>query len=691
MSNFDVKYASELPQTGARVARGSDGSAQTVTRRASLLTRNRAFDGYRITDRHTSGKKRGGIFSLAFQAPEITLRRVLFMGLWFAIQTIVLVYQWVTVGKTAGTLGGFAKATASCLMWSISAIFLFMSPTLLELLRRTVIPRYVSIEKNVHAHKIAAYTMLFWVICHVVTYYYYFHLAAAKSKGKITFAQKLFGSKLGKTGHALIFLIFFMFVTCVPYIRRRFHELFYWMHHLFVPIIVLIFVHGSAKTFQWYIIGPGAIYVIDRLYRFIRSRSKRPRILSVIQHPSNVIEIKIERRGMNFQVGQYIYLNVPSISLVEWHPFTLTSAPEEDELSVHIWIGGDWTRKLVSLMQSSAVQTLESDSLRLGGADGHSMYAGSTTHSDQKTGVAGRLEDRREDAKNMPNAPAHPGSLRALADQELVMHHLRGEIDLASGLPKPGVGTQYNGRDRSGSSGSTYRPWSRVGRNSMVLLDRMPPGLDYGASGAYVDMEKCARVPTSQPLVNLPTIMIDGPYGAPTQQVFDYQHVIMIAAGIGVTPMSSVLKSLYYQLTSTPYKCQVKKVYLLWVCRDVQALEWFQDLLVALDEEDIGDILEVRTYLTGQLSVDQIRNIALYQDPNGPDAVTGLYRSPTYYGRPNFNNIFEDIGMRTPGADIGVFFCGPKPMSRTLRKISRKWTNNFKYSGTNFVFHKENF
>ncbi|KAJ2854981.1 hypothetical protein GGI22_004303, partial [Coemansia erecta] len=121
------------------------------------------------------------------------------------------------------------------------------------------------------------------------------------------------------------------------------------------------------------------------------------------------------------------------------------------------------------------------------------------------------------------------------------------------------------------------------------------------------------------------------------------------------------------------------------------ALEWFQDLLVALDEEDIGDILEVRTYLTGQLSVDQIRNIALYQDPNGPDAVTGLYRSPTYYGRPNFNNIFEDIGMRTPGADIGVFFCGPKPMSRTLRKISRKWTNNFKYSGTNFVFHKENF
>ncbi|KAJ2558318.1 hypothetical protein EV175_000846 [Coemansia sp. RSA 1933] len=682
MSNFDIKYASDQrPITAARTAtRDSDDGAQAATRRASLLTRNRAFDGYRITDRRAGGKKRGGVFSLAFQPPDITLRRVLFIGLWIAIQIVILVYKWVTVEKTSTTLSGFAAATTSCLMWSISSIFLFMSPTLLELLRRTVISRYVSIEKNMHAHKVAAYTALFWVVCHVITYYYNFHLAAAKSKGKVSFKDKLFGSTLGKTGHALIFLHFFLFVTCVPYVRRRFHEVFYWMHHLFVPILVLIFVHGSAKSFQWYLIGPGVIYVIDRAYRFIRSRVRRPRILSVIQHPSNVIEIKIERRGMNFQVGQYIYLNVPSISLTEWHPFTLTSAPEEDELSVHIWIGGDWTRKLVSLMQSSAVQTLDSDSLRLGGADGHSMYAGSTAHSG----------DYKQQRKQSPNAPTHPGTLKELADQEMVMHHLRGEIDPASGLPRPGAVTQYNGPDRRGSNGP-YRPWSRVGRHSMVLLDRLPPAIEYGPSGAYVDIEKCAQVPASQPLVSLPTIMVDGPYGAPTQQVFDYQHVVLIAGGIGVTPMSSVLKSLYYQLTSTPYKCQIKKVYFLWVCRDIQALEWFQDLLVALDEEDIGDILEIRTYLTGQLSVDQIRNIALYQDPNGPDAVTGLYRSPTYYGRPNFNNIFEDIGMRTPGADIGVFFCGPKPMSRTLRKISRKWTDNFKYNGTSFVFHKENF
>jgi hypothetical protein len=60
--------------------------------------------------------------------------------------------------------------------------------------------------------------------------------------------------------------------------------------------------------------------------------------------------------------GQYIMINCPAVSCWQWHPFTLTNAPEED-LSVHIrewsplasvsriWLNGmvagivgDWTR-----------------------------------------------------------------------------------------------------------------------------------------------------------------------------------------------------------------------------------------------------------------------------------------------------------------------------------------------------------
>ncbi|KAJ2058464.1 hypothetical protein GGI17_005015 [Coemansia sp. S146] len=569
------------------------------------------------------------------------------------------------------------------MMVSYGAIFLFMSPTLLELLRRTFISRYVVIEKNVHAHKIAAYTFFFWMVAHIAAYYYIFEGVAAKSNGHVKFSYMLFETKVGKTGHALLFLFFALCVASIPVVRRKFHEVFYLMHHMFIPTTILLFIHGSNKSFPYYIAGPGAIYCIDRIYRLVRSRFRHPRVLSVIQHPSNVIELKIEKRGMNFQVGQFAYINVPSISLLEWHPFTLTSAPEEDELSMHIWIAGGWTRKLVLALQGCAVSTLQqqppADLVQLSDESKEPMYRSSSV-SKQSTGELSGVSTK--------SGPAIPGgTLRALADQELLMHHLRGEIDPISGLPKPGVESQYNHMRNPRDS---HRPWSRVGRHSVVLLDRLPPEIDYRMSGSYA-VPPVAKVAEFQPIIKLPKIMIDGPYGAPTQQVFDYEHIVLIAGGIGVTPMSSVLKSLYYQLTSAQHERRIVKVYFLWVCRDIQSLEWFQDLLVALDEEDIGDVLEIRTYLTGQLNIDQIRNIALYQDPDGPDAVTGLYRSPTYYGRPNFNSIFENIGLTTPGSEIGVFFCGPKAMGRTIRKISRKWTNNFRYANTKFVFHKENF
>lgn len=54
----------------------------------------------------------------------------------------------------------------------------------------------------------------------------------------------------------------------------------------------------------------------------------------------------MKKKGFKMEVGQYVFLKCPSISHLEWHPFTLTSAPEEDHFSVHVRIVGDWTQAL---------------------------------------------------------------------------------------------------------------------------------------------------------------------------------------------------------------------------------------------------------------------------------------------------------------------------------------------------------
>lgn len=63
-------------------------------------------------------------------------------------------------------------------------------------------------------------------------------------------------------------------------------------------------------------------------------------------HPSKTLELQMKRKGFHMEVGQYVFIQCPSVSRLEWHPFTLTSAPEEDYFSAHIRIVGDWTQAL---------------------------------------------------------------------------------------------------------------------------------------------------------------------------------------------------------------------------------------------------------------------------------------------------------------------------------------------------------
>ena len=71
-------------------------------------------------------------------------------------------------------------------------------------------------------------------------------------------------------------------------------------------------------------LGGLIIYVIERSVRFIRSL-RTVVITKVIEHPSKTIEIQMRSKGFFAEAGQYVFLNVPSAALFEWHPFTLTS------------------------------------------------------------------------------------------------------------------------------------------------------------------------------------------------------------------------------------------------------------------------------------------------------------------------------------------------------------------------------
>jgi len=61
------------------------------------------------------------------------------------------------------------------------------------------------------------------------------------------------------------------------------------------------------------------------------------------------------KRPANFEYksGMWVRIACDALGLNEYHPFTLTSCPHEDFLSLHIRGVGPWTMNLRSVIESS--------------------------------------------------------------------------------------------------------------------------------------------------------------------------------------------------------------------------------------------------------------------------------------------------------------------------------------------------
>ena len=53
---------------------------------------------------------------------------------------------------------------------------------------------------------------------------------------------------------------------------------------------------------------------------------------------------------------------------------------------------------------------------------------------------------------------------------------------------------------------------------------------------------------------------MDGPYGTASEEVFHYEVVVLVAAGIGVTPFASIMKHLAHQAKADKLETPLKKV-----------------------------------------------------------------------------------------------------------------------------------
>ncbi|OMH81915.1 Respiratory burst oxidase-like protein [Zancudomyces culisetae] len=63
--------------------------------------------------------------------------------------------------------------------------------------------------------------------------------------------------------------------------------------------------------------------------------------------------------------GQYVLVNCPEVSVNEWHPFTLTSAPEEEVMTIHMRAVGRWTGRLCRLVGAGVNMVDDNEKMKI--------------------------------------------------------------------------------------------------------------------------------------------------------------------------------------------------------------------------------------------------------------------------------------------------------------------------------------
>ncbi|RNA12749.1 Cytochrome b-245 heavy chain [Brachionus plicatilis] len=529
----------------------------------------------------------------------------------------------------------FARASALCIELNSAAILLLVCRNLISFLRNLLCckPKVVRIfDKHVTFHRYLGYLIIFFSIIHTVAHVHNLesfvlarnaeYVPSSSTTKEEELLSGLFstlsslnkrpngsfinpvenensvpifeGFKLlsGVSGIIMCISLSIMASSSSENIRKPFYNLFWYSHQIFAAVYFLfLFIHGAQKVVKhqtnledhnpqqcyliysewpikteskqcdipkfeghfpdsWIWVLPSIVlYLVERLVRFIRSLRKF-KLAVFVKHPSNVIELQIEKvNRIKHRAGQYIFLNVSEISFFEWHPFTITSAPDDQYLSVHIRCTGDWTVKL-----------------------------------------SRKLEENK-----------------ALK------------------------------------------------------------------------------------------VSIDGPFGTCAEDVFKYESVILIGAGIGnksITPYASILKHIWHKSNSKKEKIKkLKKVHFFWISSTIDSFEWFGSLLQDLENRiklsDFSDLLDYKIYLTRGWSLKQAKEIAI-NNRQEHDLFTGLSQK-TNYGRPNFDLFFRDYGdsqkKNSTKKDCGVFFCGPPQMSKDLHILCNKHSNG----SLRFIYNKENF
>ncbi|UYV80303.1 NOX5 [Cordylochernes scorpioides] len=586
-----------------------------------------------------------------------------------------------------------ARACGMCLNMDSALILILVLRRSISWLRSLGLAAVLPLDHHVYYHKLVGWTIgllsLGHTVAHVANVVQGVRSTPREESEQVRLVfEKLFSSRAMVTGWVLLVVLVVMTLCSLPCVRRsgRF-EVFYYSHLLFLLYWAVLLAHGPM--FWAWLLVPGLVFLAESLLRLLRHLRASTYVERGVLLPSGVTHLVIRRPpDFSFSAGDYVYVNIPTVASYEWHPFTLSSAPEQQgELWLHIRAAGGWTKKLHSYFEKQEKRAVTAPSAR---TLRQTLRSWSVPGTRMPLAAPPNPAVPEDEEGSMPLSPITPRQLEAGEGRP------RPRKVLPKRLESIRVSQRQATRSLSGGTVTVLLP-------TLAEEDSEPPP----ESSCTPSLDELRQRSEDVVLSRNPLkIYLDGPYGSPSSAMFRAEHAVLIATGIGVTPYASVLKSLVHRYKEARQSCpqcghswavsppsvfSLKKVDFFWLNRHPTAFEWFVGLLGQLEAEQAvlpnnERFLDVHMFVTAARGRGDVRALGLQlaldllHRREQRCLITGL-KTRMQPGRPDWKQVFQDLANQNKGK-VTVFFCGPPNLAKTLHSMCNEF---------GFKFRKENF
>jgi len=253
--------------------------------------------------------------------------------LYLLLLTLTFVY-WIPLGFTPDVSWGYATSCLALL-------------TIIPATKNSVLTWFLftPFERTVTYHRWLGRFTLLACVAHAA----YFYTSWGRD-GTLTSA-KVWGNKKYRNGLLGLIFLALIVLSSFSFIRRRWYRLFRILHFSFFGFYIFGVLHTA--TFTWYAVASLILYVTDAIMRYTLGLFPASAVsLDVLAN--DVIRVRFPKHKFKtYRAAQYVFLNFPTLSSGEWHPFTLSSGPHDDFLEVHIKALGKYTNKLHDMAKTA--------------------------------------------------------------------------------------------------------------------------------------------------------------------------------------------------------------------------------------------------------------------------------------------------------------------------------------------------